>query len=175
VLLQLGDFTYDILRGFLALYFVDVVGAGEGGAALAVAVWTWVGLAGDLAVVPLLERVRGLKYLRVSTSFVMLLFPLMLSAEGFPAKLSLLGLLGFANAGWYAVIKAKLYDELPGQSGTAAMTLGNVFGIAGSLVPLALGAYAEAYGLGSMMWLLALGPVALLIGLLTVREAEARP
>src|SRR5215207_7361237 len=28
VLLELGDFTYDILRGFLALYFVDVVGAG---------------------------------------------------------------------------------------------------------------------------------------------------
>ncbi|HEX8338565.1 MAG TPA: MFS transporter, partial [Pyrinomonadaceae bacterium] len=103
VLLQLGDFTYDILRGFLALYFVDVVGAGEAGAALAVAVWTWVGLAGDFAVVPLLERVRGLKYLRVSTSFVMLLFPLMLLAGGFPAKLLLLGLLGLANAGWYAI------------------------------------------------------------------------
>lgn len=170
VLLQLGDFTYDILRGFLALYFVDVVGAGEGGAALAVAVWTWVGLAGDFALVPLLERVRGLRYLRVSTSVVLVLFPLMLLAGGFSTKLALLGLLGFANAGWYAIIKAKLYDEMPGQSGTAAMTLGNVLGLAGSLVPLALGAYAEAYGLGSMMWLLALGPVALLVGLLTVKE-----
>ncbi len=99
VLLQLGDFTYDVLRGFLALYFVDVVGAGEGGAALAVAVWTWVGLAGDFAVVPLLERVRGLRYLRVSTSVVLVLFPLMLLAEGFSTKLVLLGLLGFANAG----------------------------------------------------------------------------
>ena len=169
VLLQVGDFTYDILRGFLALYFVDVVGAGEGGAALAVAVWTWVGLAGDFALVPLLERVRGLRYLRVSTAVVMVLFPLMLSAEGFSTKLPLLGLLGFANAGWYAVIQAKLYAELPGQSGTVAMTLGNVFGLAGSLVPLALGAFAEAYGLGAMMWLLALGPVALLAGLLTVK------
>src|SRR5215207_3673038 len=100
VLLQLGDFTYDILRGFLALYFVDVVGAGEGGAALAVAVWTWVGLAGDLAVVPLLERVRGLSYLRVSTSVVAVLFSALLLAEGFSTKLVLLGLLGFANAGW---------------------------------------------------------------------------
>ncbi|HEX7317150.1 MAG TPA: MFS transporter [Pyrinomonadaceae bacterium] len=170
VLLQLGDFTYDILRGFLALYFVDVVGAGEGGAALAVAMWTWVGLAGDFALVPLLERVRGLSYLRVSTSVVMVLFPLMLLAEGFSMKLVLLGLLGFANAGWYAVVKSKLYDELPGQSGTVAMTLGNVFGLAGSFVPLALGAFAERYGLASMMWLLALGPAALLAGLLTVRE-----
>jgi FSR family fosmidomycin resistance protein-like MFS transporter len=172
VLLQLGDFTYDILRGFLALYFVDVVGAGSAGAALAVAVWTWVGLVGDFALVPLLERVRGLKYLRMSTSVVMVLFPLMLLAEGFSLKLMLLGLLGLSNAGWYAIIKAKLYDEMPGQSGTVAMTLGNVFGLAGSLFPLALGAYAERYGLGSMMWLLALGPAALLAGLLTIKEKE---
>lgn len=172
VLLQLGDFTYDTLRGLLALYFVDVVGAGEGGAALAVAVWTWVGLAGDFALVPLLERVRGLSYLRVSTTAVMVLFPMVLLTPGFSTKLLLLGLLGFANAGWYAVIKAKLYDELPGQSGMVAMTLGNVFGLLGSLVPLALGAYAEAYGLGSTMWLLALGPVALLAGLLTVKEKQ---
>jgi FSR family fosmidomycin resistance protein-like MFS transporter len=172
VLLELGDFTYDILRSFLALYFVDVAGAGRGGAALAVAVWTWVGLAGDFALLPLLERVRGLRYLRVSTAVVMLLFPLMLLAGGFSTKLLLLGLLGFANAGWYAIIKAKLYDELPGQSGTVAMTLGNFLGLAGSLVPLALGAYAERYGLGSMMWLLALGPVALLAGLLTVKEGK---
>jgi FSR family fosmidomycin resistance protein-like MFS transporter len=170
VLLQLGDFTYDVLRGFLALYFADVVGAGRGGAALAVAVWTWVGLLGDFALVPLLERVRGLSYLRASTPFVLLLFPSMLLAEGFSTKLLLLGLLGLANAGWYAVVKAKLYDELPGQSGAVAMTLGNVFGLAGSFVPLALGAFAERYGLGAMMWLLALGPAALLAGLLTVKE-----
>jgi FSR family fosmidomycin resistance protein-like MFS transporter len=173
VLLQLGDFTYDILRGFLALYFVDVVGAREGGAALAVAAWTWVGLAGDFALVPLLERVRGLSYLRVSTSVVAVLFPLMLLAPGFATKLLLLGLLGFANAGWYAIIKSKLYDELPGQSGAVAMTLGNVFGLAGSLFPLALGAFAERYGLGPMMWLLALGPPALLAGLLAPEDGPA--
>jgi MFS transporter, FSR family, fosmidomycin resistance protein len=169
VLLELGDFTYDILRGFLALYFVDVVGAGEGGAALAVAVWTWVGLAGDLAVVPLLERVRGLSYLRVSTSVVAVLFSALLLAEGFATKLVLLGLLGLANAGWYAVLSAKLYEEFPGRSGTV-MAVGNVYGLAGAFVPFALGAFAERYGLAPMMWLLAAGPVALLAGLLTVRE-----
>lgn len=169
VLLEVGDFTYDVLRGFLALYFADVVGVGGAGAALAVAAWTWVGLAGDLAVVPLLERVRGLSYLRVSTAFVLVLFPAMLLAQGYTAKLVLLGLLGLANAGWYAIIKARLYGELPGRSGTA-LTLGNVFGFAGGLAPLALGAYAERHGLASMMWLLALGPAAMLAGLLTVKE-----
>ena len=170
VLLRLGDFTYDILRGFLALYFVDVVGVGEGSAALAVAVWTWVGLAGDFAVLPVLERVRGLSYLRVSTSLVLVLFPAMLLAEGFAAKLLLLGLLGMANAGWYAILKARLYEELPGRSGTA-LTLGNVFGLAGDLLPLALGAFAEAWGLGAMMWVLAAGPALLLAGLLSAPVA----
>ena len=169
LLLKLGDFTYDVLRGFLALYFVDVVGAGEARAALALVVWTWVGLAGDFLLLPLLERVRGLSYLRVSTSVVALLFPALLLAEGFATKLVLLGLLGFANAGWYAILKAKLYEELPGRSGTA-MTLGNVFGLVGGLVPLALGAFAQRYGLGAMMWLLALGPFVLLAGILKAKD-----
>lgn len=168
VLLQLGDFTWDVLRGFLALYFVDVVGVGESRAALAVVVWTWVGLPGDFLLLPLLERLRGISYLRVSTSVVPILFPAFLLVPGFAAKVVLLGLLGFANAGWYAILKARLYAEMPGKSG-AAMTLGNIFGLVGDFAPLALGAFAERFGLGAMMWLLAVGPLALLLGLLTVR------
>ena len=117
----------------------------------------------------LLERVRGVSYLRVSTSVVLVLFPAFLLAPGFAMKVVLLGMLGFANAGWYAILKARLYAEMPGRSG-AAITLGNVFGLVGDFVPLALGAFAERFGLGAMMWLLAAGPAALLVGLLTVRE-----
>jgi FSR family fosmidomycin resistance protein-like MFS transporter len=167
LLLQFGNLTWDVLRGFLALYFVDVVGVGESHAALAVVVWTWVGLPGNLLLLPLLERVRGVSYLRVSTAFVLVLFPAFLLAPGFAPKVVLLGLLGFANAGWYAILKARLYAELPGRSGTA-MTLGNVFGLVGDFLPLALGAFAQRFGPASMMWLLACGPVALLAGLLTV-------
>jgi len=169
LLLGLGDFTYDILRGYLALYFVDVVGAGEARAALALVVWTWVGLVGDFLLLPLLERVEGLRYLRLSTSVVLVLFPAMLLAEGYAAKLLLLGLLGLSNAGWYAILMARLYGELPGRSGTA-LTLGNLFGIVSDLLPLALGAFAERFGLGAMMWLLALGPLGMLAGLLRVRD-----
>jgi FSR family fosmidomycin resistance protein-like MFS transporter len=174
LLLKLGDFTYDVLRGFLALYFVDVVGVGEARAALALVVWTWVGLVGDFLLLPLLERVRGLSYLRVSTAVVSVLFPALLLSEGFAAKLVLLGLLGFANAGWYAILKAKLYEEMPGRSGTV-LTLSNVFGLFGGLVPLALGAFAQRFGLGAMMWLLALGPLTLVAGLLTVRASSEPP
>ncbi|PYS81026.1 MAG: MFS transporter [Acidobacteria bacterium] len=171
LLLEAGDFTQDVLRGFLALYFVDVVGAGEARAALVVVVWTCASLPGELLLLPLLERVRGLSYLRVSISLVLVLFPAFLLAGGFAAKLALLCALGMANAGWYAVLKARLYAELPGRSGTA-LTLGNVFGVAGSFFPLALGAFAQRFGLGTMMWLLTAGPLVLLAGLFTTQESE---
>ncbi|MCA1635789.1 MAG: MFS transporter [Acidobacteria bacterium] len=173
VLLRCGDFTSDVLRGFLALYFVDVVGVSEGRAALAVVVWVCMALPGDLLLVRLLEHVRGLSYLRVSTAFVAVLFPAFLLAGDWTTKLVLLGLLGLASAGWYAILKAQLYAALPGRSGTA-MTLGNVFGVVGDLVPLALGAFAQRYGLGAMMWLLLAGPLLLLGGLFTVPRMPAR-
>ena len=175
VLLEAGDFTWDVLRGFLALYFVDVVGVSESRAALVVVVWTCATLPGELLLLPILERVRGLSYLRVSASVVLVVFPAFLLAQGFALKVALLCLLGFANAGWYAIVKARLYAELPGRSGTA-MTLGNVFGLAHDLFPLALGAFAERFGLGAMMWLLAAGPLVLLAGLLTAKaEASEAP
>ena len=62
-LLQFSDLMLDVLLGFLALYFVDVVGVTPAQAGLAVAVWTGVGLLGDFLLIPLLERVRGLSYL----------------------------------------------------------------------------------------------------------------
>ena len=171
VLLQAGDFTWDVLRGFLALYFVDVTGAGEARAALVVVVWTCASLPGELLLLPLLRRVGGLSYLRVSTSFVLVLFPAFLLARGFAAKVALLCALGLASAGGYAIVKAQLYAELPGRSGTA-LTLGNVFGLVGTLFPLALGAFAQRFGLGAMMWLLAAGPLVSLAGLLTARKAK---
>jgi FSR family fosmidomycin resistance protein-like MFS transporter len=121
VLLRFGDFTSDVLRGFLALYFVDVAGASEGRAALAVVAWTCAVLAGDVLLIPVLERLRGLSYLRVSTACVLVLFPAFLLAEGLLTK----------------------------------------------FVLLALGAFAQRFGLEAMMWLLLFGPAALLAGLLT--------
>src|SRR5260221_2811325 len=95
----------DILLGFLALYFVDVVGVTVQQASLAVAVWTGVGLLGDLLLIPLLERVRGLTYLRISAALEFFLFPALLLVPGFGLKLIILALLGFFNAGWYSILQ----------------------------------------------------------------------
>jgi MFS transporter, FSR family, fosmidomycin resistance protein len=172
LLLKLGDFTWDVMRGFLALYFVDAAGVTEGRAALAVVVWTWSGLTGDMLMLPLLRRVRGINYLRVSSTIVLMLFPAFLLAEEFSVKLGLLGLLGLANAGWYAILKARLYAELPGRSGTA-LALNNLFGLGATFVPPALGVFAETFGVGAMMWLLIVGPIGLVLGLLTAPAEKA--
>ena len=164
ILLQFSDLLLDVLYGFLALYFVDVAGVSATTAALAVTIWAGVGLVGDALLIPLLERVRGLRYLRWSALAAALLFPAFLLTEPLPLKLGLLGALGLVNAGWYAIPQAQLYATLPGKSG-AALAAANVAGLAGSLLPLAIGAVAQAAGLGTAMWLLMAGPLALLIGL----------
>ncbi len=164
ILLEFSDLMLDVLLGLLALYLVDVGGATPEQASLGVAVWVGVGLVGDLALIPLLERVRGLSYLRVSALVTLALFPAMLLVPTFWQKLVLLGLIGFFNAGWYAILQAQLYAALPGQSGTA-LAAKNVSGMVGALIPLGLGLAAERWGLNAAMWLLLAGPVALVIGL----------
>ncbi|HEX8072127.1 MAG TPA: MFS transporter [Pyrinomonadaceae bacterium] len=161
VLLELADLMLDGLHAFLALYFVDVVGVTAARAAGAVAGWAGVGLSGDLLIIPLLERVRGLSYLRWSALTMLCLYPAFLLASPLSLKLALLALVGVCNAGWYSILKAQLYEALPGRSG-AALALHNVTDFVGALIPLGLGALAERTGLGTVMWLLVAGPLALL-------------
>jgi FSR family fosmidomycin resistance protein-like MFS transporter len=163
-LLQFSDFMLDTLYGLLALYFVDVVGVSMEQAALAVAVWTVVGLAGDFLLIPLLEKVRGLSYLRVSAAIMGLLFPAFLLVPSLAGKLVILGALGFLNSGWYAILQAQLYGSMPGQSG-AALAVGNIGGLIGGLIPLGLGILAQTAGLHVAMWALLAGPIALFIGI----------
>ena len=162
-LLQFSDLVLDILLGFLALYLVDVGDATPLQAGAAVAVWAGVGLLGGLLVIPLLTRVRGLVYLRFSALVELVLLPAFLLTSPVWVKLVLLALLGFFNAGWYSVLMAQLYSAMPGRSGTV-MTVSNVFGLVGGLIPLGLGLAAERFGLEVTMWFLLLGPIALLMG-----------
>jgi FSR family fosmidomycin resistance protein-like MFS transporter len=143
---------------------VDVVGVTTETALLAVALWTGVGLLGDVALIPLLERVRGLVYLRCSVLVNLVLFPAFLLVPDLTARLVLLALLGFFNAGWYSVLQAQLYSAMPGRAGSV-LTVEAIFGPLSGILPFAVGAAAQAFGLGTAMWLLLLGPLALLVGL----------
>lgn len=172
ILLEFSDLMLDVLFGLLALYMVDVVGVSPAEASIAVVVWTGVGLIGDFLLIPLLERVRGLVYLRFSVMLSLILFPLFLLVDDVSAKLVLLGLMGLFNAGWYAILQGKLYDTLGDQSG-AVLIVGNAAGVFGALLPVILGAVAQSQGLEAAMWCLLAGPIALLIGLPSRSERKA--
>jgi FSR family fosmidomycin resistance protein-like MFS transporter len=164
LLLEFSDLMLDVLLGFLALYFHDVVGLSETQAAGAVLVWLVAGLAGDFLLIPLLEKVDGLRYLRWSVVLELILFPTFLLVPWPWLKLVLAGLLGFFNSGWYAILQGRLYSAMPGQS-ASVMALGNIAGLVGGLLPLLIGLAADAFGLHVAIWLLLAGPIALLIGL----------
>jgi FSR family fosmidomycin resistance protein-like MFS transporter len=164
VLLPFYDLMLDVLLGFLTLYFVDVARLTPGQAALGIAVWSGLGLLGDFLLIPLLEKVRGLDYLRLSVVIELLLFPAFLLVPDPLVKFVLLGLLGFFNSGWYAILKGRLYSAMPGQSGTV-MTLDSLFSLLGTLLPFGIGLAAQVFGLQKAMWLLLLGPIAMLLGL----------
>jgi MFS transporter, FSR family, fosmidomycin resistance protein len=162
VVLELANLMTDVYLAFLALYFVDEVGASAGEGGIAVAIWTGAGLAGGVGMVLLLRHVAGLRYLRASALAALILYPAFLLVPGLWPKLVLVGALGLATAGWYSIPKSRVYASLPGQSG-AALTLGSLAGIVRAAAPLAIGIVAERSGLGTAMWLLVVAPLGLLV------------
>lgn len=164
LLLEFSNLMLDVMFSLLALYMVDIVGVTQAQAGIAIVVWTGIGLIGDFLLIPLLEKVSGLLYLRFSALIELILFPTFLLVEGFWLKLILLGIIGLFNAGWYAILQGKLYDALGEQSG-AVLIVGNAAGLFGALLPLFLGMIAQVYGLDRAMWLLLAGPIFLLIAL----------
>lgn len=164
VLLEVIDLLLDVLTGFLAVYFVDVVHATPAQAALAVAVRVGAGLAGDITVIHVLERANGVTVLRVSTAAAAVLYPAFLLVPGAGPKLAALAALSIATASWYPVTQAQLYHSLPGQSGVA-VSVSSIAGLAGGVGPLAVGFLAERAGLVWAMGLLAIAPICVLSGL----------
>jgi FSR family fosmidomycin resistance protein-like MFS transporter len=161
VLLELSDLLLDVFLGFLALYLVDEVGASPATGGLAVAVWSGAGLAGAAAMIPLLRRVDGLRYLRASAVASGVLFVTFLLAPGIGLKLGLIAGIALVNAGWYPVLQARLYGALQGGSGLV-LTVGALFPL-NAVLPLGIAALAERWGLDVALWPLLAAPLALLL------------
>lgn len=171
-LLELSDLLGDVLTGFLALYLVDAAGFSRGAAALALVALTLADLVGNLGLLRLLRSVSGLTYLRLSAVAAVAAFAAFLLLPGLLKLVPLVGL-GLVRAGWYPVLKARLYRELPGRSGMV-LTLTGVMSPLGSAAPVAVGLLAGRAGLGAALWLLLLAPAALLL-LLPSRPGDPRP
>lgn len=161
LVLELQDLQGDLLLGFLALYLVDVAGASAAAAGLAVALWSVAGLGGAIWLVRATRRMDGVRYLRISTRLALLLFPAILVLPAVGLKLVAVAALGAVTAGWYPIAQARLFATMPRSSGTA-VALSSVASLVGSVLPLAIAAAADRLGLTHAMWLLVLGPVAVL-------------
>ena len=162
LLIEVANLLVDVFTGFLALYLVDVVHLPPAVAALAIAIRLGAALAGDAALIAILERVSDLTVLRVSAAAAALLYPAFLLVPGVVPKLAALAGLSAATATWYPVLQARLYGSLPGRS-SAAVTLSSAAGLAGGLGPLAVGLAAQGLGLSWALAGLAVVPVAVLL------------
>jgi MFS transporter, FSR family, fosmidomycin resistance protein len=170
-LLQLTDLLQDVFLGFAALYLVDVAGASLSLAAIGIGIFSAAALAGDAVVIRILRRTESMWYLRWSAAAMLVVYPAFLLFGSVSAKLILLIPLGMLRAGWYAILQARLYAELPARSGTV-VAIGAPADLVGSLLPFAIGLIAERLGLGSAMWLLLAAPIALLTLLPTGAPGE---
>ncbi len=162
LLIEVGDLLVDVFTGFLGLYLVDVAHLTPAVAALAIAVRLGAALAGDAALVVILERVSDLTVLRASAAAAALLYPGFLLVPGVVPELIVLAALSAATAPWYPIVQARLYGSLPGRS-SVAVTLSSAAGLAGGLGPLAVGLVAQSFGLSWALAGLVIVPVAVLL------------
>jgi len=162
LLIEVADLLVDVFTGFLALYLVDVAHLTPAVAALAIAIRLGAALAGDAALVVILDRAGDLAVLRASAAAAALLYPGFLLVPGTVPKLVVLAALSAATAPWYPVLQARLYGSLPGRS-SVAVTLSSAAGLAGGLGPLAVGLVAQGFGLSWALAGLVVVPVAVLL------------
>ena len=173
LLIEVADLLVDVFTGFLALYLVDVAHLSPAVAALAIAVRFGAALAGDAALVVILERVGDLTVLRASAAAAGLLYPGFLLVPGVVPKLVILAALSATTAPWYPLLQARLYGSLPGRS-SVAVTLSSAAGLAGGLGPLAVGLVAQGFGLSWALTGLVVVPVAVLLVPAGARGARSR-
>ncbi|HMZ06906.1 MAG TPA: MFS transporter [Anaerolineales bacterium] len=165
LLLEFSDLMLDVLFSFLALYFVDVAQATETQASVAVTLWLVMGLITDFLFIPYVDKQKDtIQFLRRTALLNAIAFTAFMLIPGFVPKIILVILVNLSNTGWYPILQGRLYSSLPGQS-ASLMAIGAVTTPLAKALPLLIGILADRFGLSLAMWILLLGPIALLIGL----------
>ena len=165
LLLEFADLMMDVLFSYLALYFVDVARATEAQAGIAVTVWLAMGLITDFLFIPFIDRQKdSIRFLRTTALMECFAFVAFLLMPGFIPKLIVVITVNLFNTGWYPILQGRLYSSLPGQS-ASLMAIGSVTTPLAKFFPFLIGLLADQFGLQTAMWILILGPIALLMGL----------
>lgn len=165
LLLEFADLIMDVFLSYMALYFVDVGRATETQAGIAVTIWLVMGMIMDFAFIPFIDRQPdSVKYLRITAVLEVFAFAAFLLLPGLISKIVAIIFVNFFNTGWYPILQGRLYSHLPGQS-ASIMAIGAVTTPIAKFFPLLIGFLADQFGLQIAMWILLLGPIALLMGL----------
>jgi FSR family fosmidomycin resistance protein-like MFS transporter len=161
ILLDLSDLLLDVYLSYSALYFADVVGFTPAQVGLMMGALMAAGLAANVVLIPLLERVPGRRLVRVTAVLAAMAYIAWLLAPWVWAKIVLAILVRLLTLGWYEVLQGEAYASLPGRSGTVA-AISSLMGLLGGAMIWFIGWSAEQAGLQSAMWLLLAGPLALI-------------
>jgi FSR family fosmidomycin resistance protein-like MFS transporter len=165
LLLEFADLMMDVLFSYLALYFVDIARVTQVQAGIAVTVWLAIGLVTDFLFIPFIDRQRdSIQFVRVTALMEIFAFAGFLLIPGFIFKLIFVIAVNLFNTGWYPILQGRLYSSLPGQS-ASVMAIGSVTAPLAKFFPFLIGFLADQFGLQTAMWILLLGPIALLFGL----------
>lgn len=165
ILLEFADLIMDVFLSYMALYFVDVGRVTETQAGIAVTIWLLLGMIMDFAFIPFIDRQPdSMRYLRFTALLEVIFFSMFLLVPGLIPKLVLIVFVNIFNTGWYPILQGRLYSSLPGQS-ASIMAIGSVTAPLAKFFPFLIGFLADQFGLQTAMWILLLGPIALLIGL----------
>jgi MFS transporter, FSR family, fosmidomycin resistance protein len=162
ILLPISDLLLDVLTGYLALYFTDVIGFSVAQASLLMSVLMGAGLVSNIVLIPLLERFPGRSLVRLSAAVTGVLYVAWLLAPWLWAKIVLIILVKLATLGWYEVLQGEAFGEVPGRSGTV-MAINSLIGLLAGGVAFLTGWVAARAGLQAALWILLAGPICLLM------------
>ncbi len=159
--LEATDLMGDVLLGYLALYFVDVVGLSPVAAAGVIVIWTVAGLVGDALLLLVLEHASGVTYLRLSAVTALFVLPRLRPGRVRRPEDRVAGAARHTARRLVCHSAGRLFAEMREMTGTA-VALSSLGTAAGSIAPLAIGLFAERAGLQATLWIALLAPVALL-------------
>jgi FSR family fosmidomycin resistance protein-like MFS transporter len=162
ILLQFSDLLLDVLTGYLALYFTDVIGLTVAQASLMLSVLMLAGLVSNIVLIPMLEKYPGRNLVRVSAGVTGILYAAWLLAPWLWVKLGLIILIKLVILGWYEVLQGEAFATVPGRSGTV-MAINSVIGVLGGGISFFIGWVAAKAGLPAAMWILLAGPICLVL------------
>jgi FSR family fosmidomycin resistance protein-like MFS transporter len=170
------SFVYFGLVTFVASYYIRDLGASPGLANAALAVMLFAGAAGTLALGAVADRI-GRRTVLAATMLILAPLIYAFTLSGPLTGMLFLALIGAFTIGTFGVSVVLGQEYLPGRIGVAAgITMGLSIGLGGVGAPL-FGAFADAYGLPTLMLALAaLPPIGLVLSLTLPRNPrEPRP